>query len=234
MIFVTGDTHGEHDIHKLNTIGFPEQKGLTRDDYVIICGDFGVVWNDDACDRYWLEWLENKPWTTLWIDGNHENFDLLRKYPKEQWNSGVVQKITPHVIHLCRGEIFNLQGKTFFAMGGAESTDRVFRKEGLSWWKEEMPSDEEMAHAIQTLEQANWNVDYVLTHTICNDVLKQLFFLYAEFGWQYKTNQLSDFFQKIEQKLSYQQWFCGHYHDDIVMSDNKHTMVYHNIIRLPE
>lgn len=192
------------------------------------------MWNDDACDRYWLEWLENKPWTTLWIDGNHENFDLLRKYPKEQWNSGVVQKITPHVIHLCRGEIFNLQGKTFFAMGGAESTDKVFRKEGLSWWKEEMPSDEEMAHAIQTLEQANWNVDYVLTHTICNDVLKQLFFLYAEFGWQYKTNQLSDFFQKIEQKLSYQQWFCGHYHDDIVMSDNKHTMVYHNIIRLPE
>jgi hypothetical protein len=146
----------------------------------------------------------------------------------------VVQKITPHVIHLCRGEIFNLQGKTFFAMGGAESTDKMFRKEGLSWWKEEMPSDEEMAHAIQTLEQANWNVDYVLTHTICNDVLKQLFFLYAEFGWQYKTNQLSDFFQKIEQKLSYQQWFCGHYHDDIVMSDNKHTMVYHNIIRLPE
>ena len=97
-----------------------------------------------------------------------------------------------------------------------------------------MPSDEEMAHAIQTLEQVNWNVDYVLTHTICNDVLKQLFFLYAEFGWQYKTNQLSDFFQKIEQKLSYQQWFCGHYHDDIVMNDNKHTMVYHNIIRLPE
>ena len=45
MIFVTGDTHGEHDIHKLNTIGFPEQKGLTRDDYVIICGDFGGVWN---------------------------------------------------------------------------------------------------------------------------------------------------------------------------------------------
>ena len=90
MIFVTGDTHGEHDIHKLNTIGFPEQKGLTRDDYVIICGDFGVVWNDDACDRYWLEWLENKPWTTLWIDGNHENFDLLRKYPKEQWNGGMV------------------------------------------------------------------------------------------------------------------------------------------------
>lgn len=161
-------------------------------------------------------------------------FRPARKYPKEQWNSGVVQKITPHVIHLCRGEIFNLQGKTFFAMGGAESTDKVFRKEGLSWWKEEMPSDEEMAHAIQTLEQANWNVDYVLTHTICNDVLKQLFFLYAEFGWQYKTNQLSDFFQKIEQKLSYQQWFCGHYHDDIVMSDNKHTMVYHNIIRLPE
>ncbi len=79
MIFITGDLHGENDIHKLSTSCFAMQKTLSRSDYVIICGDFGLVWDDSPTDRYWLKWLDGKPWTTLWIDGNHENFDLLKK-----------------------------------------------------------------------------------------------------------------------------------------------------------
>ena len=41
MIYVTGDTHANIDIEKLNTTKFPQQKTLTKDDYLIICGDFG-------------------------------------------------------------------------------------------------------------------------------------------------------------------------------------------------
>jgi hypothetical protein len=45
MIYVTGDTHGRKDIDKLYASCFPEGQTLTREDYVIICGDFGALWD---------------------------------------------------------------------------------------------------------------------------------------------------------------------------------------------
>lgn len=72
MIFVTGDTHGE--LKRLNTENFPEQKELCREDYVIICGDFGLVFAEDKeskTETWWLNWLEGKNFTTLFVDGNH-------------------------------------------------------------------------------------------------------------------------------------------------------------------
>ena len=70
MIYITGDTHIPIDIKKLNTKNFSEQKTLTKEDYVIICGDFGGVWNGKNEEKYWLNWLKNKNFTTLFIDGN--------------------------------------------------------------------------------------------------------------------------------------------------------------------
>ncbi len=96
---------------------------MTRDDFMIICGDFGGVWEGGKKDARSLDRLENLPFTTLFVSGNHENFDLLRKYPIEEWNGGKVQRIRPHVIHLMRGQVFDLQGYSFFTMGGARSHD---------------------------------------------------------------------------------------------------------------
>ena len=76
MIYVTGDCHG--DFRKFSTDSFPEQKEMTKDDIVIVCGDFGAIWDSDGMSRfesYWLNWLDEKPFTTVFVDGNHENFD---------------------------------------------------------------------------------------------------------------------------------------------------------------
>ena len=81
MIFITGDLHGDYDIHKLSSKCFTVQRELTRSDYVIICGDFGLLWDNSDEEKYWLKWLDEKPWTTLWIDGNHENYDMLSAFP---------------------------------------------------------------------------------------------------------------------------------------------------------
>ena len=67
MIYVTGDTHG-YEFSKLNTENFPIQKQMTKDDYVIICGDFGLIWDNSSESQYWLKWLTNKPFKTLFID----------------------------------------------------------------------------------------------------------------------------------------------------------------------
>ena len=71
-IYVTGDIHAEPD--RFNTENFPEQKELTHDDYMIICGDFGLVWAEDKESKGVLvldDWLEERPYTTLFVDGNH-------------------------------------------------------------------------------------------------------------------------------------------------------------------
>lgn len=78
MIFITGDCHG--DFRKFAVDFFPEQTRMAKDDIVIILGDFGGICNKDGesnAERYWLKWLNDKPFTTVFVDGNHENFDRL-------------------------------------------------------------------------------------------------------------------------------------------------------------
>ena len=81
MIYITGDCHRNYE--RFNTRNFPEQKEMTKDDYVIICGDFGGVWDKEKETKeetFLLDWLDCKPYTTLFVDGNHENFDRLYSY----------------------------------------------------------------------------------------------------------------------------------------------------------
>lgn len=164
MIYVTGDTHADIDIGKLSTSRFPQQRNLTKNDYLIVCGDFGLVWDGSRRERYWQNWLTNKNFTTLWVDGNHENYDMLYEFPLIDKFGGKVREIAPDIFHLDRGQVLTIDGKKIFVMGGARSHDKIYRTEHISWWKEEMPSNEEMEKAVRALEANNWTVNYVLTH----------------------------------------------------------------------
>jgi len=222
MIFVTGDVHGVHSINtRLNSKNFPEQKGMTKDDYVIITGDFGLVWNMDKEDTYWLKWLDKKPFTTLFIDGNHENFDLLDAYPVEVWNGGNVHRINDSVLHMMRGQVFDLQGRRFFTFGGADSHDKAYRKEGVSWWKREMPSDEEYEEGVKNLERVNWQVDTVLTHTCSATTLDYINHLLC---LGVPVDDLHAFLYMIEERLLYKDWYFGHFHEDRAMLNNQHLL----------
>lgn len=225
-IFVTGDLHGTFDIWKLTDRHF-EERGLDEDDYLIICGDFGLVWyfEDDERgdeDKKWLDWLEGKPWTTLFVDGNHENFDLLSGYPIEEWNGGQVQRIRDNVIHLVRGQFFDIAGKTFFAMGGAYSHDIEYRTEGVSWWKAEVPSWKEREEAIANLTAHDWKVDYVITHCGPTGAIPQPRISDPVFPDEY-----TDWLQtEIADKLQFKRWFFGHYHKDYSEGDAYRLLYY--------
>jgi len=226
MIFITGDIHGGLDISKFNADNFPIQTSLSRSDYVIICGDFGFVWNRSREERYWQKWLDEKPWTTLWIDGNHENFNLLKEYPVENLYGGKVQKITNNIIHLCRGNVFEIDGRKIFAFGGAESHDKQFRRLGVSLWKEEMPSPEEMEQGRKALDAVNWHVDTIITHSFSSNIQNHLFK-----NMEYGNNALNSYFDEIDSKLDFNMWFSGHYHKD-KKYDKKHFLIYNNIVKL--
>ena len=225
-IFITGDTHGEVDISKLNSKKFPQGKNLTRDDYVIICGDFGGIWDGSNTDKYVLNWYNKKPWTTLFVDGNHENFPLLGQYPVTEWNGGRVHKISDNIYHLMRGQVFVLNGKKFFTFGGASSIDRQFRKEYVNWWREELPNQFECRKALETLEANNYSVDYVITHCLPMDIVKLFFGEYA------RQDTATKFLQEVYETVDYKKWFCGHYHTDLEIIDLRIQMLYQNVIEL--
>ena len=97
---------------------------------------FGGIWADDTENV--LDSFSSLPFTTLFVDGNHENYDRLGAYPVSEWNGGKVQIIHSDIIHLMRGQVFRIDGKTFFTFGGAESHDKENRKYGESIWYEEI------------------------------------------------------------------------------------------------
>ena len=115
MVFVTGDLHGNFERFKPKY--FPEQARMTKQDIMICAGDFGGVWFGDSRDDETLDWLERLPFTLTFVCGNHENYDALERYPVEDWHGGKVHRIRPHVLHLMRGQIFELEGCRFFTMG---------------------------------------------------------------------------------------------------------------------
>jgi predicted phosphodiesterase len=225
MFYITADTHGAHDIEKLNTRQFPKQKELTKNDYVIICGDFGCVWGNGGADKYWLDWLNGKNFTTLFVDGNHENFDLLYQYEVEEWCGGKIHRLRDSVIHLMRGEVYTIAGKKFFAMGGASSHDKPWRIEGQSWWKEELPSDSEYENAMNNLKKHDYKVDCIISHC-CADSVQ------ARISTYYKTDMLTKFFERVvKADCGYDKWFFGHYHEDIDV-DDRHIALYNRIVEL--
>lgn len=227
-IFITGDTHCDYDWHKLNTTNFPEQKNLTKDDYVIITGDFGGVWGQDKTDKYIIKTYEKRNFTTLFVDGNHENHDALDGFPVEEWHGGKIHRISNTVIHLMRGQVYEIGGKTFFTMGGAQSTDKIYRKEGISWWARELPSDEEYSEAISDLEKHDFKVNYIVTHCAPEDYA----YYYTDLDISRKINKMTTFLSSLitEYDISFDGWYFGHYHEDIDF-DNFHCL-YQRVVEI--
>lgn len=222
MILATGDFHGGIDAHKLASDKL-NPKFFTKEDYLIICGDAGIVWNPKQhSDLYWQQWLNDKPWTTLFVDGNHENFDALESYPWEEWNGGYIQKIQDSVFHLRRGDIFTIDGKKCLAMGGAMSTDKETRKEHISWWSQEIPSDEEWDRAAANLAQAGGKVDYIFTHAAPTWIANYLV-------GSTITDPVAEKLAELDYNIEFTHWYFGHYHRDLQIF-GKYNALYNSVV----
>lgn len=226
---------------------------MTRDDFVIVCGDFGL-WHDTKTERWWLKWLEEKNFTILFVDGNHENFDrLYNEFEVMDFHGGKVHKIRENIYHLMRGYVFDLCDKKFFAFGGASSHDiddgildrkdfqsdrelvneynrrtrrgEMLRINHISWWKEEMPSPEEMDFGLKKLNDNKNNIDFIVSHCAPSHVAASIS------AGTYKPDMLTNYFETISQTVNFKKWFFGHYHNDIAV-DDKYILLYDQIIRI--
>ncbi len=108
------------------------------------------------------------------------------------------------------GEVFDLEGIKHLTIGGAYSVDKQYRLErGYSWWADEQPSEKIKAKVAQTLDQVDWKVDVVLSHTCPFRYEPREAFL--PFIDQSTVDDSTEkWLDTIEEKLAYQYWFCGH------------------------
>ena len=209
MIYLTGDTHGSLDIDKLCSKRFAVP--INKNDFVIILGDFGFIWQNipDETEKYWLNWFEQKPWTTLFIDGNHENFSRLNAMPVEEWHGGKIHRIGKSVIHLMRGQVFNIEGSTFFTFGGGKSIDAANRTEGISWWPEEQANYREIDEGYENLLKHDNKVDFVLTHTCVTEVCRIV--LGGGYPIPDPMTKVLDGYHSV---LDFKKWYFAHWHTD--------------------
>lgn len=241
MIFVTGDIHGPIDIKKLNSKNFPMGKELTKNDFLICTGDFGLLFDvneSGSQELFWLNWLTEKPWTTLFVDGNHENFDRINKLPEKEMFDGKVGIVNDSIFHLKRGEIYNIEGNKIFTFGGADSIDKEHRYVNISWWREEIPSYKEMMHGIDNLKKHNCSVDYILSHTAPLEIVKELgeiikkeLNITQNIYEDKEKDPVSSFLSEVLKITNFKKWFFGHFHEDIIIED-KFICQYENIIEL--
>lgn len=250
MVFVTGDCHAK--FNKFSTENFPEQKEMTRDDIVIVCGDFGL-WHDNNEERYWFKWLSEKNFTVVFVDGNHENFDRLysNEFPIVDFHGGKAHKIRDNIYHLMRGYVFEFDGKKFFCFGGASSHDisdgildredfdsdeeflatvrdwdkrwKMFRINHISWWKQELPTEDELAFGLQTLIKNGNKVDYIISHCCPQEVASLCGFR--------EPDVLTQWFNMIFHTVQFNKWYFGHYHDNRKIM-GKFILLYESIVRI--
>lgn len=211
MLYITGDTHRNIKRFMKGNAEFIHDMTWTKDDILIVCGDFGFVFYDTSEEHDMLDWLERtKPYIICFVDGNHENHPRIAKYDLEQWNGGNIHRIRKNIIHLMRGQVFTLQGHKIFTMGGAFSIDRAAK--GDFWWKEEIPEFKELDEARTNLAIHNYEIDYCITHTAPALIVKKM-------GFNPNINEdrwLTDFLDNVYRDCrgNLKCWFFGHFHEE--------------------
>ena len=211
MIYLISDTHGEY------TDAIAEYLDMDgEDDILIILGDVGICFGEDEANREFDRLFFSSDKKIAFLDGNHENFKYIYSFPEEIWCGGRVHRLSESTVHLERGNIYEIDGKSFFVFGGCKSSEK-WKTLGL-WQSEETPSEEELRRAYSNLEKHGRRVDYILTHkyeTQGNAGDEELF-------------ELCDF---IDKNVTFKHWYAGHWHLSEKI-DEKHTVVYSELLAL--
>jgi 3-oxoacid CoA-transferase subunit A len=230
MIYITGDTHGRFEHIEY----FCDKNKTTKDnDIMIILGDAGINYYGGKKDLWLKQYLAKVPITFFLIRGNHENNpENINTYKQTEFANNIVlyEPEFPNLLFALDGRMYRLAEKTIWVMGGAYSVDKWYRLEKKwKWFADEQPSELHKDKGIKTLNQVEWKVDYVMTHTCpINYIPKETFLPFIDQSTvDYSTEE---WLQTVENKLDYKVWFCGHYHTN--KWADKIRMLYNDIIIL--
>lgn len=228
--YITGDCHGIFEriiwFHHFN------QK-LTKDDVIILLGDVGLNYYGGERDLDNKELLNDIPCYFFCVHGNHEaRASSIASYKEKQWRGGVVyyEPEYPRILFPKDGEIYDFDGKKAIVIGGAYSVDKEYRLNvGIPWFSDEQPSDEIKVHVEHKLGEIDWRVNYVFSHTC--PLKYEPTDMFLSFIDQTKVDKSTEeWLSKIANRLDYEHWYFGHYHDNREYTDA--TLLYEEIQEL--
>lgn len=220
MVFVTGDMHGEYDRFESKKL-----KKLGEDDCLIVCGDFGFIWDNSRQEKHNLKKICEKKYKTLFVEGTHENYGMLSSYKVVDLFGGRARAIGGNLFQLLRGEIYTIDGRTFFTFGGGDSIDKELRRENGTWWKEELPSMIEMQYAVEQLDKRDRKVDYIITH---EPPLTDMVHIIRKC----RVDPLATFFDEVSHNVTYKKWFFGSLHTNKKIRHTHSQCVFTDIVKV--
>jgi len=223
IVYVTGDTHGC--LERLYDRNF---RKLKAGDVLIVCGDFGYIFDGSKTEKQVIDYLASRRFVTAFVDGTHDNLAKINRCRSTYWHGGMVHRIKGNLIHLMRGQIFDIEGKTIFTFGGGESTDKDLRIDNGLWWREEEPSPIEMAEGAKKLDEIGCRVDYIITHEPPALVKSAILLRRGDID---HINKLNGYFEEIGRSCKYKHWYFGSLHEDRLITEH-HTCLFKKMISL--
>ena len=212
MIWFYGDIHGNAE----GLLSHLRNADVKPSDMVILLGDVGLNYHENqSLASIKKTQLEETGINFLCIHGNHErrpatipSYQLIDKYDAKVY----AEEKYPHLFFAKDGEIYNLEGYTAIALGGAYSVDKYYRlAAGWSWFADEQPSDDIKSLACKNLVAMEWKVDIVLSHT-CPEKFIPIESFMPNVDQSTVDRSTEKWLDKIERRLDYDAWYCGHWH----------------------
>ena len=227
MIYVTGDMHGD-----MARFRAPALRRLKKGDTLLICGDFGFLWDGSKAELAALKKLGGLRYTVAFVDGAHENFELLGEYPVADWNGGKAHHLGGNLYHMMRGQLYSIEGRTVFAMGGGVSPDDGLRDPDENRMRREIPSKEELDQALRAITRAGGQLDYIITHEPPLRI-KDFLQLKAQTQARAEPTGLNTFFEEMGNCCTFKRWFFGSMHMDKPIAST-HVAVYRKVIAVSD
>lgn len=211
-VYITGDKHG-----RLKPVKqFAKREGLSGEDTIVILGDAGFNYYNSGRDVWTKKTVVGIAPAVLCIHGNHEMRpqSLPKLYHEAQWHGGAVfvEDEFPNILFAKDGEVYDLDGARAIAIGGAYSVDKWYRLEnGLKWFANEQPDDKIKARVEAKLDELDWKVDIVLSHT-CPFGYEPTEAFLPGVDQSLVDTSTEVWLDQIEHRLEYKRWYCGHWH----------------------
>lgn len=153
-VAIAGDWHGDS-AFAVRAIHAAAEGGAEG---ILHLGDFGI-WPGRSGVSYLFNVNRVLDKLNMWlafIDGNHEDHVKLASLDIQECGT---RRVREHIVHLPRGFRWTWHGRSWVALGGATSLDRDRRVEGISWWREESITPEDLSKVI-----TDGPADYMITH----------------------------------------------------------------------
>ena len=241
--FITGDKHRDFESVK----DFCYEMDTRRKDVLIILGDAGFNYYEDARDEKLKKKVSALNITLFCLHGNKEKRPQnIGTYGVRSFCGGKVyyEPQYPNIFFAIDGEIYTFEGRNYMVIGGAHSVDKMrCIEEDKPFWEDEMPDAVIKSRVEHRLADVNNAVYGMMTHTCPIEYLPTEMFVSTRQNAAMKRKprkvksrktfkpdidrSTEDWLSKIEKKLDYEVWYCGHYHADKII--DKINMMCHEI-----